>query len=498
MRAPLSVLPLAALLCAAALVAAAPHPAKSEGVIAVAAGGSHTCALTAAGGVKCWGDNTVNQLGIGTAGGRSTVPLDVVDLDAGVVAIDASDHTCAITSGGGLKCWGNNSLGQLGDGTTTDRATPVDVLGLQSGVTDVSTGAFHTCVVMATGSVKCWGRNVLGQLGVPIAQTTERCFLAIEEEPCSTTPLDVRGLDGTVTEVGAGGNHTCALIVTGGIKCWGSNVSSELGAATSEQCIQTGFPNPCSTSPLNVAGLGDPARGLTSGGFHTCALGMNGTVKCWGDNFDGQLGDNWACGVLQCLAPVDVVGLDAGVAAVAAGGFHTCAQLTTGAVKCWGSRQYCQLGGGIPPTPDSVCPLAALPFSVPVPVDVCGQPACSTHLAATAAVSAGHIHTCAVPTRGGVKCWGANGSGQVGIGRCCLPVSAPLDVVGLGPKPEPSATPTATLGATVVPTPSQTPDGASLPIRLPSAGEGASRPVDAARPPTVARRGTTRRSVRRS
>ncbi|MBI3732089.1 MAG: PKD domain-containing protein, partial [Chloroflexi bacterium] len=289
-------------------------------VIAIAAGGSHTCALTTGGGVKCWGYNGYGELGDGTTTQRLTA-VDVVGLTSGVSAIAGGGyHTCALTTGGGVKCWGYNGNGELGDGTTTNRSTPVDVSGLTSGVVAIATGYFHTCALITSGGVKCWGYNFDGELGD--GTTTQRL-----------TAVDVSGLTSGASAIAAGSWHTCALTTSGGVKCWGYNGNGELGDGTTAN----------RSTLVDVSGLTSAVIAIATGGYHTCALTTGGGVKCWGYNYYGELGDGTTT---QRTIPVGVSGLTSGVSVIAAGWHHTCALTTGGGVKCWGANYDGQLGDG--------------------------------------------------------------------------------------------------------------------------------------------------------
>jgi alpha-tubulin suppressor-like RCC1 family protein len=290
----------------------------------VSAGGGHTCALTVAGGVKCWGGNGSGQLGDGTTT-RHLSPIDVPGLTSGVAAIATGElHTCILTDGGGVKCWGANKLGQLGDGTTTRRLTPVDVVGLTSGVAAISAGLWHTCAVTVTGGARCWGSNYNGELG---NGTTRK----------KPHPVDVSGLTSGVAAISAGGVHTCALTTAGGALCWGGNFDGAVGDGTRIS----------RTTPVNVSGLGSGVAAISAGGIHTCALTVAGGMKCWGRNADGELGDGTSH---RRFVPTDVWGLTTGVAAISAGSSwalaHTCAISVVDAVRCWGFNEEGQVGDG--------------------------------------------------------------------------------------------------------------------------------------------------------
>jgi alpha-tubulin suppressor-like RCC1 family protein len=314
-----------------------------SGVKAIAAGDYYNCALTTAGGVKCWGANDSGQLGDGTTTERLT-PVYVSGLRSGVAAIAAggSDggHACALTDAGGVKCWGANNAGQLGDGTTVDRRRPVNVVGLTSGVVAIATGLDTSCAVKSSGAVKCWGYNGEGELGN--ASTAN-----------IATPVDVIGMtSGAVAVSGADGEgHTCVLMSGGTVKCWGDNVFGELGSGTTIT----------HTTPVQVADLND-AVAIAAGGFYTCALTSTGAARCWGDNSDGELGDGT---LVEHHLPAPVAGLSSGVKAISAGLSHACAVTADGKVKCWGDNAFGEVGDGT--TNDRRAPVAVKLQSCVVP-----------------------------------------------------------------------------------------------------------------------------------
>jgi alpha-tubulin suppressor-like RCC1 family protein len=344
----------------------------TSGTGALALGGFHSCALSVRGGVKCWGRNFYGQIGDGTTAERHT-PVDVSGLSSSVVAISSgSHHTCALTYAGAVKCWGFNFMGQIGDRSRTGRRTPVDVSGLSSGVVAISAGGNHTCALTDEGAVKCWGFNISGQLGD--GSVTDR-----------NVPVDVSGLSSGAVAISAGGDHTCALTSVGAVKCWGKNDWGQLGDGTVHDRV----------SPVSVTNLSSGVAAISAGRSHSCALTIAGAVLCWGSNLEGQVGGGTG-GVIQ--TPVPVLGLSSGVFAIAAGGAHTCALTNAGGVKCWGYNASGQLGDGTR-------------ISRRAPVDVSSIPS-----GAVSIVSSGVRFSCAQIINGAVKCWGSNDYGQLGDG----------------------------------------------------------------------------------
>ena len=285
----------------------------SGGMAAIAAGGEHACALTSAGGVKCWGHNYAGQLGTGTTV-ESDNPVDVVGLTSGVAAIEAGyEHTCALTTGGAVKCWGSNAFGQLGDGSVTRRLTPVDVTGMSSGVASITGGFFHTCAVTG-GALKCWGSNDRGQLGDGTRVNR-------------LTPIDVPGLASGVTAASGGSQITCA-VVSGGVKCWGRADLAQMGTGASTPM------SPDQLAPAPVLNLSSGVSAVSAGGTFACALTTAGGVKCWGTAFNGAIGDGNTITIAN--TPLDVVGLGSGVVAISAGSSHNVALMGDGTVRYWG------------------------------------------------------------------------------------------------------------------------------------------------------------------
>jgi alpha-tubulin suppressor-like RCC1 family protein len=301
-------------------------------------------------------------------------------------------HQCALLQDGTVRCWGLNDYGQLGNGTQTNSATPVAVTGL-TGAVEVSGGGYHSCARLRDGTVRCWGRNSGepngiggGQLGDP---TLDAFF--------SATPVTVTGLT-NATAVAAGGYHSCALR-DGRVWCWGQNDQGQLGTGTMDPPVFL----PRNPTPVMVTGITN-AIAISAGGFHTCALLQGGTIRCWGQNDYGALGDG-AIIVPQTRPPIPrpvptpvmVQGITTAVA-MQAGFFHTCALLQDGRMQCWGWNDFFQLGNDPPATNAS---------STPVTVNGITNPA---------VLAPGAEHSCVVLTDGSMRCWGDNGFAQHGNG----------------------------------------------------------------------------------
>ncbi len=360
-------------------------------------GGLHSCALLADETVWCWGDNSWHQLGpkappSRTCDGKpcSRNPVDVGLSKVAAVATGGA-HSCVRLTDGTVWCWGANSFGQLGNGTFAISSPPVKVNKLKN-VTAITAGGAHSCALLADGTVWCWGANSNGQLGPDVTSDGCRNFDIDVIEPCVVNPVPVHSLS-NVAAIAAGTDYTCARLTDGTVQCWGANSWGQLGRDTSLGSTLTSIPAP-------VAGLSNVVT-IATGGAHSCASLTDGTVKCWGANGGGQLGNTTPT---PRFTPVPVSGLS-NVAAVAAADFfegsgHSCALLTDGTVWCWGANGSLQLGDGS--ITKSTSPITVHNLSNVINIASFGN------------------YTCAILTDTTVKCWGANDQGQLGP-------NAPLD-----------------------------------------------------------------------
>jgi alpha-tubulin suppressor-like RCC1 family protein len=372
-------------------------------VTAVAAGSSHTIALRSDGTVLAWGHNSYGQLGDGTTTWRDT-PVQVSGL-SGVTAIAGGTfYTVALKLDGTVWAWGDNSSGQLGDGTTTNKTTPVQVTGL-SGIAAIAVGGgeygYHTVALKSDATVWAWGWNYYGQLGD--GTTTDRY-----------TPVQVSDLSG-VTAIASGWYHTAALKSDGTVWAWGNNGFGQLGDGTT-----TNRYIPVQMSSLS--GIAAIAVGGGEYGYHTVALKSDGTVWTWGSNFN-ETTRQWI------TTPVQVSGLG-GVAAIAAGKYHTVALKSDGTVWAWGINNYGQLGNGTTTnsaTPVQVSGLNLYSTTTPTPTPATSPtpkssptpsstPTPTSPASTTPKISAGDFHTMALKSDGTVWAWGNNGFGQLGDG----------------------------------------------------------------------------------
>lgn len=331
----------------------------------VAAGGNHSCALSADGRAACWGSNDEGQLGDGSFEMRATPGSVEGDFVFSQVSTGLK-HTCGVTTAYEIVCWGANGAGELGDGTTRSRTAPVR-LNSTASFRLVRAGREHTCALSSTRSVFCWGSNASGQLGDG-TRTTRSSPVAVS-------------LPGAAAALAVGWNHTCAITSDGAAWCWGSNEYGQLGDGTTTTRL----------SPTRVR-LEEAAVSVAAGASHSCAVAANGQAFCWGRSNAGQLGS----GTFSDATTPRPVSAQVPFAAVTAGSVHSCAVGRDGSSWCWGRNTYGQLGDGT--TTDR---------SVPVQVRVISR---------VTSLDAGAAHTCASTGARDSYCWGYNVSGQVGRG----------------------------------------------------------------------------------
>jgi alpha-tubulin suppressor-like RCC1 family protein len=338
---------MAAAVLSAGFLAIAPDAAGAvplTGPGSVAAGGAHACAVVDGGRVKCWGSNNAGQLGNGRSGGGliATTPVTVVGVKGAIAVAAGGSHSCALLqTGGKVVCWGQNNSGQLGNGTRIDSNKPVAVSGVGgtgalNGVIAIVAAQNHTCALLAAaaGSVKCWGQNTSGVLGN-----------GSDSGLASLDPESVNGLT-RVVAISTSTNDTCAVLKGGSLKCWGFNQYGELGPGTygPDSCDVGDATFGCSTSAVTVKGVKD-VLGVSVRPHSTCVVAAKGRVICWGQNISPHsvvakdfVAMKGVTGAIAVSGPGDVV--------LHGDEEFGCAMLITRTAKCWGSNDHGQLGNG--------------------------------------------------------------------------------------------------------------------------------------------------------
>jgi alpha-tubulin suppressor-like RCC1 family protein len=391
----------------------------------LAVGFSHACFLFTTGGVKCWGGGGDGQLGqgsqlpIGAAPNQMGANLAYVNLGANrkVTQVAAGENrSCAVFDNGQVKCWGNNAYGALGLGDIVNRGDtatgmgdnlPTVDLGAGLKVAEMAMGESHACARFTDGRVKCWGSNVSGSLGIGAAADRG----GSPGDMGDNLPFVQLGTGRKAVELVACFSHACARLDNGSVKCWGINDNGQLGIG--DTIARGGSASDMGDNlPAVNLGAGRTARQIYCGHRSTCAVLDDGTVKCWGLNASGQLGqgDMSDRGALPSdmgdnLLPIRL-GTGRTVKRIVSGVSHKCAILDDGTTKCWGANDSGQLGIGSTSTMGTSSfqmgdALLAIDFGT-------GRRAVS--------LSLGLHHSCALLDNGAVKCWGYGPDGELGNG----------------------------------------------------------------------------------
>lgn len=375
---------------------------------------AHTCAILDDGTLKCFGDGSAGALGnesTATIGVNSGETATIKPINLGVLRrptdITAGAHTCARLNNGNLRCWGYNGYGAVGNDDSNvqyDSAATAPSVTLDAPVREVAAGQYHTCATLANGTMKCFGYNTQGNLGY-----NHTNHLGNESGEMSALMAVTFGTHSNVWKLpkNLGEAHTCALPTTafGDLFCWGYGFNGPLGVDSN---INYGS-SANSMVSVTAALLGtDKVVQADSRGFHTCAITSSGTLKCWGYNFDGQLGQESnldlgnSTGEMAALTAINL-GTGKTAASVANGQSHTCAILNDGTLKCWGLNDNGQLGqDNTTNVGKTAGDMAAL-----TPINL------GTGAAALEVV-AGNDYTCALLVDGTLKCFGNGTYGKLG------------------------------------------------------------------------------------
>ncbi|MSZ04551.1 MAG: hypothetical protein F2700_08855 [Actinobacteria bacterium] len=415
-----------AISAASALILANPaHAAEAAKPIAVITGGHHTCAILDGGSVKCWGLNGNGELGYGDTTSRGVNAsemgddLPTVDLGTGRTALaltSGRDHTCALLDNHTVKCWGLNEIGELGYGDTDNRGDNASEMGDNLPTVDLGTGRtakainagmWHTCAILDNDTVKCWGKNDHGELG--LGDTSHRGDNA--SEMGDNLPTVDLGTGRIAKVMSSAGVHSCVLLDNNTIKCWGYNGNADLGLGDTDNRGDNSSEMGDSLPAVDL-GTGRTAKAVSSGGGGTCSILDNDTVKCWGYSAQGQLGygDTNNRGDVGGEMGDNLLAVDLGTGRTASaiwyGDLHVCALLDNGSVKCWGWNSVGQLGlGDTDNRGDSGAELGDSLGIVPLGA---GRNALS--------ITAAWDHSCALLDNDTIKCWGNNAEGELGQG----------------------------------------------------------------------------------
>jgi alpha-tubulin suppressor-like RCC1 family protein len=381
----------------------------------IATDSQHTCALMATGDVRCWGDGHYGELGynsrrdVGDDPARRVETAGNVPVGGKVTAITTGEnYTCALLTTGRVRCWGwgdtalgYNNLDNVGDSPrrSIQKAGNVPIGGK---VTAISAGAWHACALLTTGHVRCWGLGELGELGHNTRHSVGDGSGDLSIKQAGNVPVG-----GKVTAIATGDFHTCALLTTGRVRCWGQGDLGELGYGKSHN-VGDGAGDLTIKQAGNVP-VGGKVTAISAGGDDTCALLTTGRVRCWGWNFEGELGHDNPVSIGDghghpSIKEAGNVPVGGKVTAISVSRYHTCAVLTTSAIRCWGASNYGQLGHD---SLDNIGDGRGSDLSIRQAGDlpVGGR---------VRAISAGGQGTCAVLTTGAVRCWGRNHQGELG------------------------------------------------------------------------------------
>lgn len=372
--------------------------------LGLSGGASHTCGVSSYGGVRCWGDATDGRLGYGNlnAFGDNESAGSGGDVLPGLLTFQvaaAGAHSCALLSGGRVRCWGSGADGRLGLGNITsigddELAASGGELVLSAPAVQIACGNFHSCAILSGGGVQCWGRNDVGQLGYGNTNS-----IGDTENPASAGLVDVGG---PVRQLALGDASSCALLENGAVRCWGSGAGGKLGYGNISDVGDN--ETPASAGDVN---LGEPALQISNGGTHVCALLQSRRVICWGGSAFGQLGYGNTLVIGDTESPVSAGYVDVGglVNQVIAQGIHTCALLNGGSVRCWGQNAAGRLG-----SPLAVAPVGDGEAASSAPLVDLGAPALLL-------ADGGSDHTCALLATGVTRCWGNGLNGRLGYGN---------------------------------------------------------------------------------